>query len=96
MHLTQGRTHDNKVNLSPGFISTVERRFRHTKIAAQELDGVLIQEHPDALWTRQIIEQIRGDAPDRNDLMDIVIGVDPAVGGGDVTGIIIAGKDEKA
>ena len=43
----------------------------------------------------QVIEQIRGDAPDRNDLMDIVIGVDPAVGGGDETGIIIAGKDEK-
>ena len=95
VHLTQGRTHDNKVNLSPGFISAVERRFRHTKIAAQELDGVLIQEHPDALWTRQVIEQIRGDAPDRNDLMDIVIGVDPAVGGGDETGSIIASKDEK-
>ena len=72
----------------------METRFRQTKIAAQELDGVLIQEHPDALWIRQGIEQIRETAPDRDALLEIVIGVDPAVGGGDETGIIIAGKDE--
>ena len=94
VHLTQGRTHDNKANLSPGFITAVETRFRKTKIAAQELDGVLIQEHPDALWTRQIIEKNRKDSPDRDILADIVIGVDPAVGGGYETGIVIAGKDD--
>ena len=36
----------------------------------------------------------RKDSPDRDALADIVIGVDPAVGGGDETGIVIAGKDD--
>ena len=92
--LTQGKTQDNHANLSPAFIKAVETRFRQTKLAAQELDGVLIQEHPDALWTRQLIEQNRQDAPSRDDFQEIVIGVDPAVGGRDETGIVVAGKSE--
>ena len=90
--LTRGKTIDNKAHLSPAFITAVERRFRNTRLGAQELDGVLITEHPDALWKRALIENYTEAPPKHEDLTEIIIGVDPAVGGGDETGIIIVGR----
>ena len=38
------------------------------------------------------MENYRNPAPDRNDFIRIVVGVDPAIGGANETGIIVAGK----
>ena len=49
---------------------------------------------PNALWDRQMLDQCRGTAPPRAQLVSVVIGVDPAVEGGDETGIIVVAKAE--
>ncbi len=90
---TTGRTKDNQANLAPSFISAMEARFRKSGLATQELDGILIREHPDALWSYAALEKLRREPPSRERLSDILIGVDPAVGGGDETGIIVVGRD---
>ena len=90
--LTQGKTEENKANLPPSFLQAVEQRFRQSGLAAQELDGEFIREDPNALWTRETLEQCRDQCPHRDDLTEVFIGVDPALGGGDETGIIVVGR----
>lgn len=91
---TTGRMIENRANLAAEFVETVERRYRHHRLGPQELDGVLLDENPDALWTREAIEAVRRPPPARDALLEVVIGVDPAVGGDDEAGIVIAGRDQ--
>ena len=91
--VTTGATHENSENLAAEFLTAVENRYRNTHLGRQELDGCLVEENPDALWKREAIEMIKRPTPERRELVQVVIGVDPAVGGADETGIIVAGKE---
>ena len=90
--LVQGKSTENHENLSPAFLSSMARTYGGSLLGWQELDGELLSDVPNALWRRQDLESYRNPAPDRNDLIRIVIGVDPAIGGANETGIIVAGK----
>lgn len=84
-------TTDNRHNLAPGFIATLERRYGGTRLGRQELGGELIEDREDALWRRDRLEAltVRLIEP----LRRIVVAVDPPAGSGpaSVCGIVVAG-----
>jgi phage terminase large subunit-like protein len=89
---TRGKTRDN-INLDEKVIDILTATYGGTRIGAQELDGVLLEDVEGALWTREIIEQARADAP-VGKLDRIVVGVDPPAGAGegsDACGIVVCG-----
>ncbi|HEY0235241.1 MAG TPA: terminase family protein [Afipia sp.] len=90
--VTRAPTHANALNLAPNFLQTVMARYAGTRLGRQELDGELIEDRPDALWTRALIERCRIiEAPP---LARIVVAVDPPVSSGkraDSCGIVAAG-----
>jgi len=87
------RTGDNAANLAPGFLSAMAGRYGGTRLGRQELDGELIEDREDALWTRAGIEALK--LRDTGPLGRIVVAVDPPAGMGreSCCGIIVAGLD---
>jgi len=90
--VTRAATRVNAFNLAPSFLQSVMARYDGTRLGRQELDGELIEERPDALWSRRQLEQCRIEiAPS---LARIVVAVDPPVSSGkraDRCGIVAAG-----
>ena len=91
--VSRARTEANAANLAPSFLSAVVARYQGTRLGRQELDGELIEDRPDALWQRDIIEAARvTNAPA---LERIIVAVDPPVSSGpraDACGIVAAGR----
>jgi len=92
--LTRARTDVNARHLAPGFLDAVVARYAGTRLGRQELDGELIEDRPDALWTREVIERCREDVSPP--LARIVVAVDPPASIGrraDACGLVAAGRD---
>jgi phage terminase large subunit-like protein len=93
--VTRASTHANAAHLSPAFIAEVIGRYAGTRLGRQEIDGEIIEDRADALWTRAAIEACRvAQAPP---LMRVVVGVDPPASsreGADACGIVAAGISE--
>ncbi len=90
---TRGRTSDN-INLDERTIDLLTQTYGGTRIGAQELDGVLLEDVEGALWTREMIERARAQLPASFDR--IVVGVDPPAGadeGSDACGILVCGSN---
>jgi len=88
-------THDNAVNLAPGFLQTVIGRYEGTRLGRQEIDAEILEDNPNALWQRQVIEQFRVAMPPR--LNRIIVAIDPPASStrrSDACGIICAGVDD--
>jgi phage terminase large subunit-like protein len=89
---TRAATRANAHNLAPTFLQTVMGRYTGTRIGRQELDGEIVEDRPDALWSRKLLEEVRvTEAPS---LQRIVIAVDPPAsssGRADSCGIVAAG-----
>jgi len=91
--VTRMRTEDNAENLADGFIEAVRARYAETRLARQELDGELIEDRPDALWNRAMLERTAGS---HDALTRIVVAVDPPATArrtSDACGIVVAGLD---
>jgi phage terminase large subunit-like protein len=93
--LTRAATTANAHNLAPAFLDVVVRRYAGTRLGRQELDGEIVEERPDALWTRAGLEACRvADAPP---LVRVVVAVDPPASAGkgaDACGLVAAGRAE--
>ncbi len=91
--VTRASTRDNAFNLAPGFLDTVLARYAGTRLGRQEIDGEIVDDRPDALWSRALIESGRvAQAPP---LARIVVAVDPPVSardGADACGLVAAGR----
>lgn len=91
---TRASTHANRANLAEAFFRAVIARYEGTRLGRQELDAELIEDNPDALWSRGMIEGARiMRAPE---LMRVVVAVDPPATSGpqaDECGIVVAGVD---
>ena len=85
-------TFDNGNNLAKPFLADVLKRYGGTKLGRQELNGELIEDDPDALFHRDMIEAKRvGQAPE---LKRVVVAVDPPAGFGrksNACGIVCVG-----
>jgi phage terminase large subunit-like protein len=93
--VTRAGTQANAKFLAPVFLDTVLGRYAGTRLGRQEIDGELIDDRPDALWSRALIESCRvAQAPP---LMRIVVAVDPPASsskGADACGLVAAGRAE--
>jgi phage terminase large subunit-like protein len=93
--VTRAGTQANAAHLSPAFLDEVLSRYAGTRLGRQEIDGEIIEDRADALWSRATIEAARvAQAPP---LMRIVVGVDPPASsraGADACGIVAAGLSE--
>ena len=93
--VTRAPTSANKEFLSPVFLDTVVGRYAGTRMGRQELDGELIEDRPDALWSRALIEACRVTEPPA--LSKIVVAIDPpgtSRKGADACGIVVTGRSE--
>ena len=93
--LTRASTRVNAFNLSPVFVEHVLSRYGGTRIGRQEIDGEIIEERADALWTRAGLESCRVAAANELSLTRIVVAVDPPASskkGADACGIVAAGR----
>ena len=92
--VSRAKTSDNAYNLAPAFLSAIVDRYAGSRLGRQELDGEMIEERSDALWSRALLEQVRHQGP--LPLFDrIVIAIDPPASSGrhaDACGIIAAGR----
>src|SRR5262249_31878006 len=93
--VTRAPTQANTAHLSPAFLAEVLARYAGTRLGRQEIDGEIIEDRADALWTRAMIETVR--VPAAPTLTRVVIGIDPpgsARPGADACGIVAAGIAE--
>jgi phage terminase large subunit-like protein len=93
--VTHAPTRLNAYHLAPAFLQNILSRYGGTRIGRQELDGELIDERPNALWSRAMIETCRIDAAPA--LKRVVVAVDPPVTSGeraDACGLVAAGAGE--
>jgi phage terminase large subunit-like protein len=93
--VTRAPTSANKDHLSPAFLDAVVGRYAGTRMGRQELDGELIEDRPDALWSRALIEACRVTEPPP--LSKIVVAIDPpgtSRKGADACGIVAVGRAE--
>jgi phage terminase large subunit-like protein len=90
--VTRAATRANAFNLAPTFLHGVMARYAGTRLGRQELDGEIIEDRPDALWSRALLESCRvREAPP---LQRIVVAVDPPATSSkraDACGIVAAG-----
>ncbi|QIB36312.1 DNA-packaging protein [Ancylobacter pratisalsi] len=94
--VTRMGTAENAVHLAPTFLEGVVGRYAGTRLGRQELEGELVEDRPDALWTREGLESGRLAAPPP--LIRIVIAVDPPASSrkqADACGIVAAGIDRE-
>lgn len=93
--VSRARTVDNAANLAPAFLEAVAARYAGTRLGRQELDGELVEDRPDALWTREVLDGRRvSTAPP---LARVVVAVDPPASSSkraDSCGIVAAGVDD--
>ena len=52
--VTRAATHANAAHLSPAFLDEVVARYAGTRLGRQEIDGEIIEERADALWSRAL------------------------------------------
>jgi phage terminase large subunit-like protein len=93
--VTRAATRANANNLAPTFLQTVMSRYAGTRLGRQELEGEVIEDRPDALWSRALLESVRVSEAPR--LQRIVVAVDPPASSGKRAascGIVAAGITE--
>ncbi len=84
-------TAENAANLSPAFLENLMSVYGGTSLAAQELEGLVVDDAEGALWRAAELARCRGARPPRLDR--IVVAVDPpATQSGDACGIVVAGR----
>ncbi len=90
--VTRVSTAANAANLAPRFLDAIVGKYRGTRLGRQELEAELLEDRPDALWLRALLEAARVDLAPL--LSRIVVAVDPPVSSGagaDACGIVVAG-----
>lgn len=95
--ISRAKTQANAYNLAPSFLDRIVGRYKGTRLGRQELDGELIEDRDDALWSRTQIESLRCSSRAIPALNRIVVAVDPPASSSrsaDRCGIVIAGIAE--
>lgn len=89
----RGGTAANAAHLSPGFLEHLTALYGGTRLAAQEMDGLIV-EGEGALFRAEDLRRARGRPPERFDR--VVVAVDPpASAGGDACGVVVVGRFEE-
>lgn len=90
VEVTRAGTAANADNLAPAFLSTLQGLYGGTRLAAQELDGLIVEDEG-GLFRAEDLARCRGALPARFDR--VVVAVDPpATATGDACGIVVVGR----
>lgn len=91
--LIRGSTRDNELNLSKTYLDVVYGLYAGTRLAAQELEGELLEDAENALWSQEMFDSFRYDGGYVPDHALRIVAVDPSVADKprDECGIIVAG-----
>ncbi len=90
--MTQAATASNAAHLAPSFLDGLAALYGGTRLARQELEGLLL-DGDGALWRAEDVASARGGRPES--LERVVVGVDPPAGAnGAACGIVVAGRRE--
>jgi phage terminase large subunit-like protein len=82
---------DENTTLSDKFKSIMIDKFGGTRLGKQELDGEILDDNQNALWTRSWIERDR--VASHPHLEAVVVAIDPMAGGKNgKSGIVVAGR----
>jgi phage terminase large subunit-like protein len=98
--ISRGITLDNRDNLAPSFIKSITDKYAGTRLGRQELSAEILDDVPDALWTRAALDRDRRKPNEVPALKRIVVAIDPAAKlnetpeEGAATGIVVAGVGE--
>ena len=96
--VSTGTTYDNRSNLAKSFFEQIIKRYEGTRLGRQELLAQILDDNPNALFTREDLDKARiKNREDVPELTRIYVGVDPAVTSGEEsndTGIVVVGQDE--
>lgn len=90
--VTRGSTDENRANLAPAFLKAIFKKYAGTRLGRQELEAVLLEDAPGALWKRALIDEHRRKK--HPELVRIVVAIDPSVSQESEnaeTGIVVAG-----
>jgi phage terminase large subunit-like protein len=88
--VTHAPTQANRAYLAASFLAEVEARFGGSRLGSQEIEGRLVEDAENALWTTGMLDGVRGDPGGPFDR--VVVAVDPSVSGrGDACGIVVVG-----
>lgn len=89
--ITRAATKENAENLAPAFLQGLAGLYGGTRLAAQELEGLVVDDDNRALWRADDLGRCYGARPERFDA--VVVAVDPpASSHGDACGIVVAGR----
>lgn len=92
---TRGKTSDNP-HLADAVKADLVEAYGGTRLGRQELDGELVDDLANALWSRKLLDERRVTTPPP--FVRVVVGVDPPAGAeGDACGIVAValGRDGK-
>lgn len=98
--VSRGVTTDNRANLAPSFVQNVIDKYAGTRLGRQELSAEILDDVPDALWTRAALDRDRRKLHDTPRLKRVVVAIDPAAKKnemaeeGAATGIVVAALGE--
>lgn len=84
-----GSTFDNENNLPDNFLKNLTEKYEGTRLGRQELYAEILEDTEGALWTWSTLTRARTTELPENQ-HKVAIAVDPAIGGKDETGIIVA------
>lgn len=76
--ITRGATTENRGNLAPAFLRQITTRYAGTRLGRQELDGEVVDDNPNALWTRDLLDKARPPGMKVPAMARTVIAVDPS------------------
>lgn len=91
--VTRGVSTENRENLDPAWFSQLVARYQGTRLGRQELEAIILDDNPAAIFRRDDIE--RGRVTRTPDFERVVVGVDPSGGAGEdhgEIGIVVAGQ----
>lgn len=59
VRITNGDTRDNRANLAPSYLESMEEQYRNTRLGRQELEGIMLEDLRGALWALSQLELLR-------------------------------------
>lgn len=84
--VTRGSTTENYGNLAPSFLRQITARYQGTRLGRQELEAEVLDDNPNALWTRSLVEAATIAKAKAPQMQRIVVAIDPSGSNGEDEG----------
>jgi phage terminase large subunit-like protein len=92
-----GSTRENAANVDRSWLRKMTEKFGGTRRGREELEGEVLSDNPDALFSAARLDADRVRPDQIPDALRVVVAVDPGISsetGVDPTGVVVLGEDE--